>query len=489
MEISNIKPLYSVHIETWGCQMNVADSERMKALLKKEGFTFTSHFEEAQVIILNTCNVREKARQKVLSRLGEFKEMLREKPETLIVVAGCVAQTEAVEVQRSAPFVDILIGPDHIEKIAELVFHGLEKKKKRLEKLIEKEDVQAHKMLRVSLSQIHNAFDEEHDYSVSQEKAEPWMEDGEKTTKFVNIIKGCNNFCSYCIVPYTRGREKSRHADEILKEVQYYLNSGVKEIVLLGQNVNSWGLDFPEHGYKGVSFDLPTTSSSEFIRLLYAVSREPSLKRLRFVTSNPHDVPEDLPEAFASIPQLMDQLHLPVQSGSNAVLERMNRRYTREHYLNIVEKLKKVRPQISLGTDIIVGFPGETEDDFEQTVDLFEKVKFSYAFCFGYSPRKGTQAASFEDTIPEKIKNQRLNKLIDMNKKEVEKQNLEFIGKTILVMVHYVDPKDLGCFYGRTFCGRLVKIRKASFPLILGSDVHVHIQEANSTALVGELKS
>jgi tRNA-2-methylthio-N6-dimethylallyladenosine synthase len=293
----------------------------------------------------------------------------------------------------------------------------------------------------------------------------------------VNIIKGCNNFCTYCVVPYTRGREKSRTPEEILQETEFLVGKGVREIVLLGQNVNSYGLDNSER-------DEGYLTHTPFIDLLYKVANVKGLERLRFVTSNPHDFPHKLPQAFADIPILCDQLHLPVQAGSNTVLKSMHRRYTRELYLEKVAALRAVRPEMALSTDIIVGFPGETDADFEQTMSLVQELKYAFIFGFKYSPRPLTPAAKFQNQVPERIKDARLQALLNLQKTITEEQNAAEIGKTRDTLLVYKNKKEASSWYGRTFQGRLVKVLNVEGSS--GQTLPVRITDSNATALIAQ---
>ncbi len=455
----------NVHIETWGCQMNVADSERMLALLAQKNFRAVSSPSDADLIILNTCNIREKARHKVLTRLGELRVFKDNNPSVLLALSGCVAQTESKSLRNQLPFLDLIFGPDQIEDLPQI-----------LEKVMEADDP--------SLSQfapqgplVQTKFSESREYSIPMDAAEPWL-GGDKfeATRFVNIIKGCDNFCTFCVVPYTRGREKSRAMAEVVQETHFLAEKGVKEIVLLGQNVNSYGLDTCER-------DLEPLEHTPFVELLYKVSKTQGVERLRFMTSNPHDLPSQLPQAFVDIPALCDQFHLPVQAGSNAILKSMHRRYTRESYLEKIAAIRAVRPEMAFSSDIIVGFPGETDEDFEQTMSLVSDVKFAFIYAFTYSPRPLTPAAKFKNQVPEHIKVKRLQALLDMQKLETERQNKEEIGKLRDVMLFYRNRKEPENWYGRTFQGRLVKV--LNIEGAAGITLPVRITEANATALVG----
>lgn len=316
-------------------------------------------------------------------------------------------------------------------------------------------------------------------YSIPVDSVTPYH-DTEKPeiTRFVNIIKGCNNFCTFCVVPYTRGREKSRAQSEILDEINFLTQNGVKEIVLLGQNVNSYGLDLIG------AIDIKSSNGvMPFADLLYEVSAHKAVERIRFTTSNPHDFTPALAKAFADLPKLTNAFHLAVQSGSNRILDRMNRQYTREEYFERVQWIRDVRPDIAFSTDIIVGFPGETDEDFEQTLSLVKDMKYAFIYAFKYSERKGTPAIRFKDKVPEAIKDKRLQILLDLQQKETLRQNLNEIGKVRDVMIVYKNKKEENTWYGRTYEGRLTKVHSPRN--LIGKILPIKITNANLTALEG----
>lgn len=466
-----------VFVQTWGCQMNVADTERMLSLLSQRNYKPTQNAEDADLVLLNTCHIREKARHKVVSRLGELKPLKSTKPGTILAVAGCVAQAEAKILSKEVPFVDLIFGPDQIDELPNLL-EGI------LEKQTQTQDAEF--ALKHSVPVVNTAFKND-GYTIPIDVVQPWMDDvRNEVSRYVNIIKGCNNFCTFCVVPFTRGREKSRPAEEVVAEAKFFSENDVKEITLLGQNVNSYGLDFlsqsqqPKDG-KMLEGRLP------FADLLYQVGNVDGIERIRFTTSNPHDFTLDLAQAFRDIPKLCDHFHLPVQSGSNKILEKMNRQYTREQYFERVEWIRAARPNLVFSTDIIVGFPGETEEDFEETMNLVEQMKYSFIYAFKYSPRRGTAAARMKDQVPEPVKDARLQRLLKLQRDETERQNNAEIGKTREVLVTYKNSKDVDSWYGRTFQGRLVKV---SSPVdIVGKKVMVNITGANVTALEGHALS
>ncbi len=357
-------------IKTYGCQMNVYDSERMAEALGGQGYVETSTPDDADMILMNTCHIREKAAEKVYSELGRFKHLKAAKPDLKIGVAGCVAQAEGPEIMRRQPMVDLVVGPQSYHRLPEL-----EAKTRNGEKALDTD------------------FPEEDKFEVLKNR--PKAKRG--PTAFLTVQEGCDKFCAFCVVPYTRGAEVSRPADRILTEARDLVERGVREITLLGQNVNAY------HGAgDGGDWSLA--------RLIWALNDIDGLQRIRFTTSHPNDMTDELIEAHATCPKLMPYLHLPVQSGSDRILKRMNRQHTAESYLKIIEKLRAARPDLLLSGDFIVGFPEETEADFQATLDIIRAAKYGYAYSFKYSTRPGTPAAE-RDQVAEDIKDERLQRL------------------------------------------------------------------------------
>ncbi|MES2614734.1 MAG: tRNA (N6-isopentenyl adenosine(37)-C2)-methylthiotransferase MiaB [Bdellovibrionota bacterium] len=464
--------LKKVYVQTWGCQMNVADTERMLSLLGTRNYRQTENLNEADLILLNTCHIREKARHKLVSRLGELKPLKEANPNLILAVAGCVAQAEAKSLSKETPYVDMIFGPDQIEDIPNL-----------LEKVIEKNESEKKQLADYNEKNsplILTKFDEkEKGYSIPIDVVPPYYDETKtEVSRFVNIIKGCNNFCTFCVVPYTRGREKSRLDTEVIDEIKYLTAKGVKEIILLGQNVNSYGLDLI-----GATDINSSHGKLPFADLLYKVSEIKEVERIRFTTSNPHDFTPTLATAFAELPKVTNSFHLAVQSGSNHILDRMNRQYTREEYFERVKWIRNVRPEIAFSTDIIVGFPGETEQDFEDTLSLVSEMQYAFIFAFKYSIRKGTPATRFHDQVPEDVKDRRLQTLLDLQKKETLRQNLAEIGKIREVLCLYKNKKEENSWYGRTYEGRLVKVYSSQH--CVGSILPVQITAANLIALEG----
>ena len=426
-------------IRTYGCQMNEADSERIARLLVDEGYLPARSEEEADLIVLNTCAVRESAEEKVWGKLGRLAQLKRRKPDLLIAVGGCMGQAYGGRIIERFPHVDLVFGTRSFVELPRLI--------------------------RLRLESGRPVVD------ISEPPKSPFAPQlrADRIRAWVPISTGCDNFCSYCIVPYVRGRLINRPVDEIVSEVERLAEEGYKEITLLGQNVNSyrWGdVDFP--------------------KLLSILNEVDGIERIRFVTSHPKDVPERLLDAIAELEKVCEHLHLPAQSGSNSVLRRMNRRYTRERYLRIVEGLRRRVPWAAITTDLLVGFPGETDEEFEETVKLVEEVRFDYAFCYKFSPRPGTRAAEMGDQVPEEVKSERLKKLIDLTQRIALERNEEMVGRIEEVLVEGENPKVEGELKGRTRTNKLVFFRGDR--RMIGSTVKVRIREASYWYLRGEVE-
>ncbi|MFW7380342.1 MAG: tRNA (N6-isopentenyl adenosine(37)-C2)-methylthiotransferase MiaB [Oligoflexus sp.] len=446
-----------VHIETWGCQMNVADSEKMLALLEQRNYQLTDSAEDADLVLLNTCHIREKATHKVISRLGRLRVLAENKPGMKVAVTGCVAQAEGQKLMDRASNIDILLGPGKIEELPQL----LEQNEKTGQRAI---------------ATGFKKGPEAPTSSELEQQAKPTISGKSEVSRYVNIAQGCNNFCTFCVVPFTRGREISRPLEDIASEARSLVQSGAKEITLLGQNVNSYGLDLSQ---------LSFSEGGPFVDLLRTVAQIEGLERLRFTTSNPHDFTRPLAQLFAEFPQLGRYIHLPVQSGDDIVLERMKRKVTVAEYWERINWLRAIDPEMAISTDLIVGFPGESDEQFEATLELVEKLRYSFIFAFKYSPRKNTAAARFRDQIEETVKSQRLAKLNALQDQITREWNQSEIGKEREVLVHYQSRKDENVYYGRTPQFRLVKIPSGRD--IVGETVQVKIEDANKTALLGKL--
>lgn len=431
------------HITTFGCQMNEHDSEIMAGMLIEKGYEPVEDRDTANIVIFNTCSIRENADKRFFGTLGQLKRRKTEEKEAFTVcVCGCMMQQQHIvdQLKSKYPWVDVVFGTHNLHHLPNLLDNLYKEKKKQLE------------------------IWEDRDAIVEDLPAKRLF----KHKSFVNIMYGCNNFCSYCIVPYTRGRERSRNPFDIVKEAYALAKDGVKEITLLGQNVNS---------YKG--------EGADFTDLIYMLNEVDGIQRIRFMTSHPKDLSDKLIEAFKKCDKLCKYIHLPVQSGSNKVLKEMNRKYTREAYFSLVEKIRKAVPEIAISTDIIVGFPGETEADFEDTLDLARQVQYDSAFTFLYSTRKGTPAAQREDQIPEEVKHQRFNRLVDVINQSSAGKNRGYIGKTVDVLIDSVSRNKIGTYEGRSDSFKLVNL--IGKDVAEGSIVPVKITGANTFSLTGEI--
>jgi tRNA-2-methylthio-N6-dimethylallyladenosine synthase len=434
-----------LYIKTFGCQMNEYDSGRMADLLRaSESLVETDTPADADVILLNTCSIREKAQEKVFSDLGRMRALKEARPEVIIGVGGCVASQEGRAIIQRAPYVDVVFGPQTLH---------------RLPQLISDRRTSGRAQVDVSFNEI-----EKFDHLPKPEAV--------AGSAFVSIMEGCSKFCTYCVVPYTRGSEVSRPYDDVMNEVASLVSQGVAEITLLGQNVN---------GYCGATEDNDTV---DLAFLLQAISAMDGVKRLRYTTSHPTEMTPRLIEAHANLPKLASYLHLPVQSGSDRILAAMKRGYTALEYKSIVRKLRAARPDIVLSSDFIVGFPGETERDFEATLKLIEDVGFDSCFSFVYSPRPGTPAAEMQDDIPQEVKEERLQRLQAMVVKHSEVLSNQLLGTTQTVLVERVSRKSDQEMAGRLDNNRLVNF--AGSPGMLGRFVEVKITGVYAYTLRGE---
>lgn len=431
------------YLKTMGCQMNEHDSEVIIGILVNLGYTQTEELTEADLILYNTCSVRDNPERKVYGHIGAFKALKEQNPNLIIGICGCMPQqaAERANILDKLPHVDLIFGTHNIHRLPELL-----ERAQTGERVVEV-------------------------WEDSQEIIEDLPVIRQNSVKaFVNVIYGCNNFCSYCIVPYTRGREKSRHPQDIVDEITRLAEAGYKEVTLLGQNVNTYGVDL------GIG--------TEFADLLAMINEISGIERIRFTTSHPKDMKDSLIEAMASLPKVCEHLHLPVQAGSDRILKIMNRRYTSAYYLDLVAKIKEAIPNISLTTDLIVGFPGETEEDYEDTLALVEKVQFSSAFTFIYSPRTGTPAAKMKNQVPEEVKKDRIYRLIELQNDISLRYMQAQIGKTEEILVDEVmaKTKELS---GRTRTNKQVLFEGS--PDLVGKLVNVKITEAKTWSLRGVL--
>ena len=429
-------------LKTYGCQMNEHDSENMKAILEEMGFKETENMEDADLVLLNTCSIRENAHNKVFGMLGRAKHLKSTKKDLIVGIAGCMAQEEVVaqEILKKYKWMDFVLGTHNIEQLSELVYDSLK----------------------------------EHELKIEAQSCEGKVLEGLPTTRnskvkaFVNIMYGCDKFCTYCIVPYTRGKQRSRKPNDIIKEVEQLVKDGYQEVTLLGQNVNAYGKD--------LNIDYTMTD------LLTDVAKT-NINRIRFVTSHPWDFTDDMIETIAKYKNIMPSIHLPVQSGNNEILKLMGRRYTKEEYLTLFNKIKEKIPNVSITTDIIVGFPNETEEQFNDTLDLVNKCKFDLAFTFIFSKRVGTPAEKMQDNISLEEKEERLYKLNELINKYALENNKKLLNKTVKVLVEGPSDKN-DMLMGYTDTNKLVNIKGPKE--IIGKIVEVKIIQIKTWSLDGE---
>ena len=422
-------------LETYGCQMNVADSELVEGILTNLGLEKTADYDEADAIFLNTCAIRENAETKVHSKLGNLHKIKLNKPHLIIGVLGCMAQNLKDDLLKNKPYVDIILGPDSYRKIPELINRHVKDNKSIVDTKLSKYEV------------YENLFPNR----------------GDTFNAWVSIMRGCDKFCSFCIVPFTRGRERSRSVESIVEEVKKAVDQGFVEITLLGQNVNSYN-------FEGKSFS----------DLLLAVSDINGVKRIRYTSPHPQDINIELLEVMASRKNICNYVHFPMQSGSNEVLKRMNRTYTREHFYDMAMKIREIMPNCGLSTDIIVGFPGETDEQFRETLDLMEAIKFNSAFTFKYSPRPYTKAEQFSDQISEEIKKIRLDEMLILQRKHTLELNQKMIGTFQQVLIEKESKKSKLHWAGRTDSNEWVIIEKNNSNI---KDI-VPVEISNATGVI-----
>ncbi len=432
------------HIVTYGCQMNVHESEKIAGILRRLNYEETPRLEEADIIVFNTCCIRENAENHAFGNIGALKKLKKQKPNLLIAVGGCMTQEKGKTdiLKEKFPFIDIMFGTLNLEDLERLI----KQKKMQKKRVIEIRETEG------EIVEFEDA------YRTSYPNA------------WVNITYGCNNFCSYCIVPYVRGRERSRKPERILAEVEKLVAEGYKEITLLGQNVNSYGAD----GLTGMTF----------AQLLDKVASIEGKFRLRFMTSHPKDFNEDVVKVMEKHRKICRLVHLPVQSGSNAILQAMNRRYTREKYLGEIETLKSRLPETEISTDIIVGFPGETEEDYLQTEALVKEVDYASAFTFVYSKRQGTKAATIDNQISEAVQKERIVRLVELVNSLTRKKSEKYVGKTVEILCEDYDEKK-GLYLGRDEFGRMGYFH--SDKNVVGEFVFLRITKANGISLFGNV--
>ena len=433
----------SYHIVTYGCQMNVHESEKLAGILRANGYTEESEApEEADILVFNTCCIRENAENHAMGNIGALKKTKRARPDMLIAVGGCMTQQEgaAQRLRKKFPFVDIVFGTHNLDDFGTLLTRKAAQKKAVVE------------------VPAHEGSVCEEDFSFRTSYPNAW----------VNIMYGCNNFCSYCIVPYVRGRERSRDPEHIVREVQGLLAKGYREITLLGQNVNSYA---PADG-------------TSFPQLLRRICEGQGKFRLRFMTSNPKDFGEELIAAIADLPQVCNLVHLPVQAGSDRILKLMNRHYTAREYLEKVELLRKRVPGCEVSTDIMVGFPSETEEDFRRTLELVKAADFSSAFTFVYSRRSGTRAAEMEGQIPEEVQKERIMRLVELVNAQTREKSRKYLGKTVEILCEDHDEKR-GLYLGRDEYGRMGYFKSTADPV--GRFVKIKVEDASGISLYGSI--
>ena len=428
-------------IVTYGCQMNSSDSERYAGQLEELGYTMTEDAELADVILMNTCCVRETAEDKVLGKIGEFKHLKARNNDLIIAVTGCMAQEWQERLFKRAPHLDLVIGTHNIHKLIDLIK--------------EREEKRGHAL---ATDMDGNVF-----YDIPTRRFQKFF-------AWVPIMNGCNKFCTYCIVPYVRGREVSRPLEEIVEEVRNLADGGYKEITLLGQNVNSYGLDFKD--------------GTDFSALLYAVEEIDGIERVRYMTSHPKDMTFAMVDAIAQCSKVVTHLHLPVQSGSTELLKKMNRGYSAEHYLELIEYVREKIPDVALTTDLIVGFPGETEDMFQDTLKLLKKVRYDMAYTFIYSPRTGTPAATMGNQVPQEVKSDRLRRLMAMQNEISLACNKEMEGRDYEVIVEGPTKNDENHWFGRTSGNKMI-IWENDGALAVGDTVPVHVDKGQTWVLKG----
>lgn len=432
-------------VETFGCQMNVRDSETIKGELVRMGYSETFSKNDADFILYNTCCVRDHAEKRLMGNIGALKDLKDENPGLILGVCGCMMQQEGVAKRLLKRFshVNLIFGTNVLHRLPE--------------------------MMRRVLNGERVIVTDRADDAIAEDL--PQLRDNPRSA-FVNIMYGCDNYCSYCIVPYVRGHERSRAPQEIRKEIGSLVKSGITEITLLGQNVNSYGND----GSTGMTF----------AELLRYVSDVPGLRRLRFMSSHPKDLTEDVMQAIAALPNVCHHVHLPVQSGNDEILKRMNRRYTREQYFSIVSRLRALVPDVEFTTDIIVGFPGETEEAFSDTLSLVDEVGFAAAFTFAYSPRAGTVAAKMEDQVPEPVKKRRLRELNELQAKKTVENNAKYVGHVGEVLIEGFDERaDVTMLYGKYQNFKMVYF--PGDPALLNRYVTVRVTGVNKNSLMGEM--
>ncbi len=432
----------SYFIETYGCQMNVADSELIETILKNQGFQKSNEPTNADAIFLNTCAIREHAEEKVHSQLGRYHIIKKERPDTLIGVVGCMAQSLKQDLLEKRPYIDIILGPDSYRRLPELLNRNRDDKKSLVD-------------TKLSRFEVYDDL-----FPSRKEGINAW----------ISIMRGCDKFCTFCIVPFTRGRERSRSLSSIVNEAELAVSQGYKEITLLGQNVNS---------YKYEDF--------HFHELLENIANVSGVKRIRFTSPHPIDISDELLDTMSRYDNICNYIHLPMQSGSDRILKRMNRNYSKEQFIKIANTIRNILPNVGISTDIIVGFPGETDADFQDTIDIMDKIKFDSAFNFKYSPRRGTKASEYDDQVNEKVKDERLKQVIELQKKHTLIRNLELVGSIQEVLVEKQSKLSKNKLAGRTDSNKWIIFDKNN--LKVKDIIKIEVVDARGITLHGRLKN
>ena len=436
-----------LYIKTHGCQMNEYDSAKIADLLSDENnFELTTNEHEADLMVLNTCSIREKAQEKVFHQIGRWKKIKDKNPDLKIAIGGCVASQEGEKIIKRAPTVDIVFGPQSLHKLPELYNERVNNERRQVD---------------ISFPKL-----EKFSYLPQKSKDEP--------SAFVSIMEGCNKYCSFCVVPHTRGHEVSRPVQEILEEVSMLADNGTREIHFLGQNVNNFN-------------GMLDGEKSTLAKLIELTAKIENVDRIRFTTSHPFEFKDDLIETYDRVPELVSHVHLPVQSGSDRILKLMRRRYDIKQYYELVDKIVQVRPEMKFSSDFIVGFPGETDEDFIETMSVVEKIRFDESFSFIYSPRPNTPAAEMEDNVSDSIKKERLQKLQSKLYSFSNGYSRKMVGTSQRILVMGVSKKDPGQLYGRTVCNKVVNFTSKTVDLI-GQFINIQIVEALPNSLKGNLK-
>ena len=430
----------SYYLDTYGCQMNMADSELIAGMLKKQGYVISKSMDNADAIFVNTCAIRERAEEKVHSRLGVYSQIKKNRPGVIIGVLGCMAQHLKDKILESKPYVDIVLGPDSYRKLPVLLDRNTENTNNTVDTKLSRFEV------------YDNLF--------------PSRQDG--INAWVSIMRGCDKFCTFCVVPFTRGRERSRSITSIVTEVHKAIAAGHVEITLLGQNVNSFQYD-----------------DQKFQHLLQAVAEIPGVQRLRYTSPHPQDMTEDLLDTMVTHENICNYVHLPLQSGSDRILKRMNRTYSRDHFIQLAHRIREILPGVGISTDIIVGFPGETDAEFRRTLWLMERVGFDNSYMFAYSPRPGTPAAELGNDVPEPEKRKRLQETIELQKEITLRNGRQYVGQKVKVLIEEMTTRNGVDFKGRSPHYWMVHGKEGKKPVYPGEQVEVQVEDTKGHVLLG----